>query len=531
MMKKTIFCLILLTVFSCQGNKESTTADSSEKGLYKPHEDLGQLFVDIQMAGLYPDSKTFVDAAPKHAPAAILEFYEEERVKDDFDLKNFVETYFDVPGGGGTAVKTDSLKELKEHLISHWDYLTRDPDVSEGYSSLIPLPKPYIVPGGRFREIYYWDSFFTLVGLAASDRWDMVTNMTDNFAHLIDQVGFIPNGNRSYYLSRSQPPFFSLMVALIMNKKGQEKGLAYLPQLEKEYHFWMKGKEQLTGNVTAADHTVLLEDSVVLNRYWDNSDEPRPESYREDVELAEKVKNKKQLYRHLRSAAESGWDFSARWFDEEDKFETIATTNIIPVDLNSLLYHMEKVMADLYELDGQKDKAQQFDEKATVRKEAILKYCWDPEKQFFTDYHFIDEQFSDRVTLAGAFPLYFGICTPDQAIAQAGIFAEQLLKPQGLVTTNISSGQQWDSPNGWAPLQWMAIKGLEKYHLDPLANEIKSRWIKVNEKVYRNTGKMMEKYNVVDSTLLAGGGEYPTQDGFGWTNGVYLGLVLDFSPE
>lgn len=530
-MKRILVCLALLSVLSCNDQQDGGSSNQVDYGLYKPQEDLGQLFIDIQMAGLYEDSKTFVDADPKHSPDSIIGFYERERQQAGFDLKDFVETYFDVPHAGGGSVNTDSLKELKTHLISHWDYLTRDPDVSSGYSSLIPLPKPYIVPGGRFREIYYWDSFFTMVGLAASDRWDMVSNMADNFAHLIDEVGFIPNGNRSYYLSRSQPPFFSLMVTLIMNSKGKEKGLAYLPQLEKEYYFWMKGKEQLVGGVTTADHTVLLEDGVVLNRYWDNADEPRPESYREDVELAEKGADKKQVYRDLRSAAESGWDFSARWFEDEDKFETIATTRIIPVDLNSLLYHMETVMAELYELDGQSEKAQQFDELATTRKEAILKYCWDSERQFFTDYFFVKEQFSDRVTLAGAFPLFFGICTPDQAISQAGIFAEELLKPQGLVTTTINSGQQWDAPNGWAPLQWMAIKGLERYHLDPLATEIKTRWIAVNEKVYRNTGKMMEKYNVVDSTLLAGGGEYPTQDGFGWTNGVYLSLLLDFNIE
>ena len=135
------------------------------------------------------------------------------------------------------------------------------------------------------------------------------------------------------------------------------------------------------------------------------------------------------------------------------------------------------------------------------------------------------------MTLAGAFPLYFGICSYEQAGQQAKVFEEQLLAPQGLLTTTISSGQQWDAPNGWAPLQWMAIKGLEKYDNDDLAGEIKERWLKVNEKVFRNTGKMMEKYNVADSTLLAGGGEYPTRDGFGWTNGVYLGLLLDFDPE
>ena len=230
MMKKIAFCILVLSVLSCN-QEPSNITEPVKPTLSKPHEDLGQLFIDIQMAGLYPDSKTFVDAEPKYAPDSLIAIYESLKQQEGFDLKQFVETYFTLPASGGASADIKYRKELKSHLVSHWDYLTREPDSTTAYTSLIPLQKSYIVPGGRFREIYYWDSFFTIVGLAASDRWDMVGNMTDNFAGLIDEVGFIPNGNRSYYLSRSQPPFFSLMVNLIMRKKGKDEGLQYLPQL------------------------------------------------------------------------------------------------------------------------------------------------------------------------------------------------------------------------------------------------------------------------------------------------------------
>lgn len=529
-MKVLLSLIVIVSLVSCETKQSDALSDyqTSGRGIYKPQEDLGVLFVDIQMSEIFEDSKTLVDANPKSSPASILEKYLAVKGNNDFNLKQFVFSNFDMPLVKNDGKIIDSSDDLTTHLINHWDYLSRDPDDSSLISSLLPLPEPYIVPGGRFREIYYWDSYFTIIGLAASDRWDMVNSMTNNFAHLIDKVGFIPNGNRSYYLSRSQPPFFSSIVALQMKQFGDEKGLPYLSQLEKEYQFWMHGKDELSDMNRAVNHTVLLEEGVVLNRYWDNSDEPRPESYREDVLLAEKVEDKKKLYRNLRSAAESGWDFSTRWFNEEEKFESIATTDLIPVDLNCLLYHLETTLARLNELSGDLEKAADYRDLAEIRKQAILQYCWDEENKFFTDYNFIDDSYSAKVTLAGAFPLYFKICDLNQALAQSNIMIEKLLKPQGLVTTVNNSGQQWDAPNGWAPLQWIAIKGLENYELYDLANEVTQRWLKVNEKVYRNTGKMMEKYNVTDSTLQAGGGEYPTQDGFGWSNGVYLGLSRDF---
>jgi alpha,alpha-trehalase len=126
--------------------------------------------------------------------------------------------------------------------------------------------------------------------------------------------------------------------------------------------------------------------------------------------------------------------------------------------------------------------------------------------------------------LAAVFPLFFEIATSSQASAVEKVLRDKFLKPGGLTTTLLHSGQQWDAPNGWAPLQWIAYRGLLNYGFEDLANQIKTNWINVNLKVYANTGKMTEKYDVWSKDGEASGGEYPNQDGFGWTNGVFLAL-------
>ena len=210
------------------------------------------------------------------------------------------------------------------------------------YSSLIPLPKPYVVPGGRFREGYYWDTYFTMLGLQVSGREDLVDNMLDNFAHLIDTIGHIPNGNRTYYASRSQPPFFAYMVTLAAQAEGDKVYQKYLPALRKEHAYWMQG-EATTPRGQATRHVVAMPDGAVLNRYWDASDTPRDESYLEDVTTAKSVPARpaNEVYRDLRAGAESGWDYSSRWFGDGKTLATIRTTSIVPVDLNSLMFHLE----------------------------------------------------------------------------------------------------------------------------------------------------------------------------------------------
>ena len=530
--------LILTRCSSLPENQSQT-----QQGFYKPWVQLEELFHDVQMAGVFPDSKTFVDCTPKKDPKAILADYRSVKMDGNFDLAQFVRDNFNDPVSPqvgelakqeidasvcvGCSDSGDSV--ISQHLYYLWDHLTRPAKSPSGWSTLISLQNQYVVPGGRFREIYYWDSYFTMIGLGVSGRTDLIKSMIDNFAYLVDTVGFIPNGNRTYYLGRSQPPFFAPMVNLYAQLTSREEASAYLPAVQKEYDFWMEGADQLSLENPAVNHVVMLDDGTVLNRYWDKLESPRPESYKEDYELAEELAEpqKKFLYKNLRAGAASGWDYSTRWFQNKEEFTSIRTVEILPVDLNCLMYAMESVLADLYDEVGDAEWADRYENKAAARKLAIQDVFWSEEEGAFTDYVWTENQLSEQLTLAGNFTLYFNIATDKQAKLQAKTIESEFLRPGGVVTTDITSGQQWDASNGWAPLQWVTVKGLEHYGEDELATSISDRWVQINKKVFKNTGRMMEKYNVVDTTLLAGGGEYPTQDGFGWTNGVLLGLIAD----
>jgi len=496
---------------------------------YRPAQDLGRLFADVQLQPVFADSKTFPDCVPLAATEHILQAYQEQKGKPGFSLDAFVRQHFQLPTQPDTAFVTDTTLSLTQHIRQLWPVLTRQPH--QGKGSLIPLPNAYVVPGGRFREIYYWDSFFTMLGLQAGDKTELIQQMVDNFTHLIQTVGHIPNGNRTYYLSRSQPPFYALMLRVLAQQKGREVLLRYAPALRKEYAFWMNGADSLSAANLASRRVVRLPDGSLLNRYWDDMPAPRPEAFKEDVHVAQASgRNPEEVYRHIRAAAESGWDFSSRWFADGKSLETIHTADLIPVDLNALLYHMELTLQEMAVLAGNQAEARAFARKAEKRRDALLKYTWHEKDGFFYDYDFVQGRTTGKPTLAAVFPLYFNMVKPRQAAAVARKLEKDFLKPGGLVATLHHTSQQWDAPNGWAPLQWMSIIGLRNYGHVRLAKTIASRWLALNSQVHENTGKLVEKYNVEALGLEAGGGEYPNQDGFGWTNGVLLRL-LSLYPE
>jgi alpha,alpha-trehalase len=483
---------------------------------------LGELFEKVQLKPVFPDSKTFVDCTPKTDLNSIRERYNAEKNSIDFDLTAFVHEHFILPKNYATNYKSNKQLPVSAHIESLWDVLTRKPE--ESHNSLIPLPHSYVVPGGRFREIYYWDSYFTMLGLQISNRVDLLENMVDNFSDLIRRFGYIPNGNRTYYLDRSQPPFFACMVHLLSEEKGENTLVKYLPSLQNEYDFWMKGSDELTKGNNCNRRVVIMPDGNILNRYCDGNEFPRPEAYKEEIKWTKNVADKKTMYLNLRGACESGWDFSSRWYKHENDFSSIHTTDIIPVDLNCLLHFLEQTISKGYDLSGDSSGSVKFKTLAAKRAEAINKYCWNEQKRFYFDYDRREDKQKDWLTLAAAFPLYFHLASREQAQRVTEILKEKFVCNGGLLTTLETTNQQWDAPNGWAPLQWIAIKGLANYGFTDLAKDISTKWMHINEKVYEDTGKMMEKYNVVDTNLKAGGGEYPAQDGFGWTNGVFLAL-------
>lgn len=510
--------LSMSTPVFAQSRVESKAYPDSPQVLFK------DLFVAVQGANLYADGKAFPDAVPKTAPKDILDRYHQDRPASPEALKRFVEIHFALPSEAPPNFLPQRVG-IGAHIDALWDPLTHRTPVAPPYSSLLPVPRPYVVPGGRFRELYYWDSYFTMLGLAESGRHDLVEDMVRNFAYLIDAYGHVPNGTRSYYLSRSQPPFFFAMLGLLSSDNPAAAYARYLPQLRREYAFWMQGAAGLRRG-TAHRRVVALADGAILNRYWDDADTPRDESYREDTELARRSgRNPQQLFRELRAAAESGWDFSSRWFEDGRTLASINTTEIVPIDLNSLLFGLESAIRAGCERAGEHACATQFERRARQRRAAIDRYLWDAAAGAYRDYRWTRRAQIPRVSAAMLYPLFVGLASDQQAAAVANAASRDLLKAGGIVTTPLDTGEQWDAPNGWAPLQWIAVLGLRRYGNLRLAERIACGWLLNVNGVYGERGKLVEKYDVISIGRSGGGGEYPLQDGFGWTNGVMRKLM------
>jgi alpha,alpha-trehalase len=370
-----------------------------------------------------------------------------------------------------------------------------------------------------------------MLGLDESARRDLVTDMVQDFAYLIDTYGHVPNGTRTYYLSRSQPPFFFAMVGLLSRDDPASAFAQYLPELRREYAFWMQGASDLRRG-TAHRRVVAMPDGSILNRYWDDRDTPRDESYREDLELAHASgRPARQVFRDIRAAAESGWDFGSRWFADQNTRATIDTTQIVPVDLNSLLFGLENAIRLGCERRAERVCVAEFARHAAARRAAIDRYLWDSPAGAYLDYRWTQHASTTRLSAAMLYPLFVGLASDSQASAVADTTRRDLLKAGGIVTTPLDSGQQWDAPNGWAPIQWIAISGLRRYGQDSLAETIACRWMIDVNKLYEQSGKLVEKYDVMTVGRSGGGGEYPTQDGFGWTNGVMRKLIALYPAD
>ncbi|HEY1949442.1 MAG TPA: trehalase family glycosidase [Bryobacteraceae bacterium] len=410
---------------------------------------------------------------------------------------------------------------------------------------LLYLPKPYVVPGGRFNEMYGWDSYFIQVGLLNADKIEMAKNLADNFLYQMKYYGKILNANRTYYLNRSQPPFLTQMVLGVYAKMRDRRWLEdALPLIENYYELW------------AAEPHMTPETG--LARYWDFGEGPAPEvvsaerdakgrthydlvkdyfkthhitAYNLNQYYDAKTNQLTALfYKGDRSMRESGFDPSNRF----GPFN-IDVIHYNPVCLNSLLYLMETQIAEiLKELGRRANDTEPWLQRAKARAERINRLMWDEKHGLYYDYDFVTTRVRHYPFLTTFYPMWAGFATPHQAakiVKNLPLFE----KKGGLQTSTFDSGNQWDSPFGWAPLQMIAVEGLRRYGYHEDAGRISLKWLTLVQHEYVRQGYIVEKYDVI-----AGGsnvsaeihfGYSANQAGFGWTNAVFTELYNALSPQ
>ena len=534
MVKSILFIsFLLLLLFSCRRDSSSNNAPQNHplsnrdpKVTLSPDERFGALFDSVALSDIFGESKTFADWIPLTTTDSIIEAFNAAQKLPNFSLQMFVYQYFTPDLNHTKPYQTDPSRSAEEHIIGLYSILQRAPDTAD-LSSQIPLWQPYLVADGRAREMTYWSSYFTMLGLQAAGRVDLMENMVENFAQLINTEGYIPSGTRTYYRGQSQPPFFACMVQLLADAKQDESVLKkYLPQLEREYKYWMDGaQDPAPSDIVFKNHVVQV-DRNTLNRYHSAIEKPRVDAYRADHDsVRHSIHPPSETYRQIRAASESGWLFSSRWFDNFKDFSTIHAADIVPIDLNALMYNLELTISKGKVLEKKYNEATDWEKKASRRREALMRYCWAESKGMFFDFDAAKYKQTEVISAAMAYPLFFKMVTKRDADRVVEAIKTHLLKAGGILATDHETGQLWDAPNGFAPLQWLTIKGLRNYGHEELAADVKSRWVNLNLKIYKQTGRMQAKYNVENPDAPAD--DAARADGFGSTNGVLLRLLTE----
>ncbi|KAG7160209.1 Trehalase-like 1 [Homarus americanus] len=512
----------------------------------------------VSKAKIFNDSKHFVDMKLKMPPEVVenkfnslLNKTKDQPSKDD--IKKFLEENFEdggtefiswIPEDWKTKPKFTYdvydiyLRNWVLEVNQRWKVLGRklSEDVYKNNSlySQIYVPNAFIVPGGRFAELYYWDSYWIIEGLLLSEMHDTAKQMIKNFLYLINEFGYIPNGSRKYYIGRSQPPFLTSMVDLYWK---YTKDVTFLSEcmsaLEKEYSFWQKNRSI----------TITMDDNIyTLFQYRVNSTDPRPESYYEDERLVKNMtkEERRRIFSGIKSAAESGWDFSSRWFLANGKHSTnmtdINTTSIAPVCLNSLMGLNARLLSEFFHILGNESKHNLYKAYADEVNITMSRIFWSDRDGVWFDYNVEKRELIPGFYPSNLMPLwtetYGKERTPAFIIEQAIAYLDRnniSSYPGGIPTSLLKTGQQWDLPNGWAPLQYFVVMGLHKARkynprAEKLAFSFAREWVLNVYKSYLNTKphKMLEKYLVTEVGKSGSGGEYNTQEGFGWTNAVIM---------
>ncbi|XP_023310533.1 trehalase-like, partial [Anoplophora glabripennis] len=517
----------------------------------------GDVLHVVQTAKIFNDSKTFVDMALVNPiNETLANFYAmmsetdnnpsrekiQEYVNKNFksigELEEIFPRDFQAEPKIVKEINDPVVRAFTKNLVSIWPTLTRkvsyrvfeEPDTH----SLIPVQHPFVIPGGRFKEYYYWDSYWIIKGLLLSDMVETARGMVQNIISIVERYGFVPNGGRVYYLNRSQPPVLTLMVYDYMKyTKDYEFVRQNIGALEKELKFW------LTKRIVEIRKNGKI---YILAHFDSSSDTPRPESYFEDIETCSNLPSddeKYECYTDLKSGAESGWDFTSRWFFEKDgglsdKIENIQTRRNIPVDLNSFLYKSFTVMYKFFMILGKPEQAKHYMDLSESWKEAIENVFWNEEDGTWYDYDIKTGQHRKFFFASNLTPLWAGAYNEDQRVERGKRSVDYLRKHGvlqlrgGIPASMIPTGQQWDYPNAWTPFQNLIIIGLHKSgHPEAIevARDLAHKWINSNIKGFHENKAMFEKYNAQNSGQFGGGGEYHIQAGFGWSNGGILELI------
>jgi alpha,alpha-trehalase len=402
-----------------------------------------------------------------------------------------------------------------DYIEATWEKLARVTP-AKTVSSLIPLPFPVMIPGARFQEAYYWDSYFAVHALVGMGRGALVRGQIENFLFMIDNYGLVPNGNRDYYRSRSQPPILAKMThdylrlsdgAKLSNANLEWLKNRVLPSLIKDYQdFWM-------------NPSTRFDSATGLNHHYDSQNTPRPERHASDNEAA-----LGKSFRDVRAEAESGKDFTVAFEGE--------ATHFAPVLLNSILYRTERDIADMLRKVGRTQEALEFDRAADRRRTAMNKVMRDSSTGLYYDFHLKNRRRSTVLTADTFAPLWAKVSSGSEARMTALSALQKLEQPGGIISSEVDSGKQWDAPYVWAPHMMFAVEGLRSNGLPEEANRIANNWVSTVDRVHSRTGVILEKYDAVRAEApIETGDKYVTQQGFLWSNGVYVWLVRDVLGE
>jgi alpha,alpha-trehalase len=398
------------------------------------------------------------------------------------------------------AFSLSTVSQALWHIDAQWPKLSRYHPHDDG--SLIGLPHPYVVPslggedGFHFEEQYYWDSFFIAQGLYDTKHEAMVRHMTENLFHLLERFGMIPNANRYFHTSHSQPPLLTSLIWQLYER--DQDGAAFLRGIrlaQDEYRrVWMGTKHPNWHRVHQG-----------LSRYY-------------DVNVL-----------HALAELESGWDMTSRFHRR--------CLDYLPIDLNCLLYVYERDFERAAELLGEAGEAAEWRERAEARRTAVSELLWDEEAGFYFDFNYVTGKRGSVYSLAAYTALWSGLASEEQAVRLVDALP-RFERVGGLATTEKDPGlsqlvpEQWSSPNGWAPLHWFVTRGLERYGYMDESRRIKERWLHTNLAWFCKRGEFIEKYNVDHPDRAPKEGVYPNQTGFGWTNAVFIVFARElFGPH